>query len=324
MKTIIDHYVEDALDGICEGEPYDGDYAASRDVDEERQEGLTKDYAFRRRSFDPEGERRQPDSDGSVQIGTDGIEVELIQGIDEINFRKVCGLAINSVAGRQYGESDWDELLRGGLQTGLESQVIVFGVNGVSRACTHQLVRTRKAAYHQQSQRASYYGPHPEVRVAESVWRKPRARAAALRAIYFAHKAYETAVEEDISYQDARLILPEGTTNWIMCEYPLRTWLDTYAYRGCSMFQWEIVAVFRLMRELLVNAHPWLEPFAKISCEKTRGAVDGMTPGIGTPGAEHACTYQGHERVEDQCDFPWARESNRTFTPDHYIERQKA
>ncbi len=337
MKTPIDHYIDDALDdaeGMQAGgqiwtndgwAPAEETYSASRDVDESSGDSLTKDFGFRRRSFgmDPEA----PKTDGQVQIGTDGIEVELVQGINEDDFKRVCGLAINSVAGRQYAESDWSELLRGGLQTGLESQVIVFGVSGVSRACTHQLVRTRKAAYHQQSQRSSYYGPHPEVRLAESVWRNPEARAAALRAIYFAHQAYEAAVAEDISYQDARLILPEGTTNWIMCEYPLRTWLDTFAYRGCSMFQWEIVTVFRKMRALLVEAHPWLEPYAKISCEKTAGALDNTAVNKFTedqPELAHACTYQGHERVEGQCDFPWARESNRTFVPDHFIERQEA
>lgn len=328
MNTPIDHYIEDALDDTKDGHPVEG-YFSSRDVDEDSDSNLTKDVAFRRRSFDSVTEEMAPATDGRVSVGADAIDVSLVQGIDEGNFKRVCGTVIARNAGIPIEDVTWEEMLRGGLQTALETQVVVFAVHGVSRACTHQLVRTRKAAYHQQSQRAEYYGPRPETRMPDSVWRSPRARAAALRAIYFAHKAYETACEEDISYQDARYMLPEGTANFILCEYPLRTWLDTYAYRGCSMFQWEIVTVFRKMRQLLVDAHPWLEPYAKISCEKTKGALD-HDDNYPTKAREkrgdfdHACTYQGYERVDDQCDFPWARESNRTFQPDEkHQTRQK-
>lgn len=332
MRTPIDHYIEDALDDIADPPvefTIDSEgYEASRDVDARLDDGLTRDVAFRRRSFDPVAERVVPPTDGHVAVGVDGIEVDLVQGVHEDDFKRTCAEAISGPTGKAAADVNWDELLRGGLQTGLETQVIVFAVRGVSRACTHQLVRTRKAAFHQQSQRAVYYGPHPEVRVAESVWKNPRARAAALRAIYFSHKAYEVAVEEDISYQDARLNLMEGTTNFILCEYPLRTFIETYAYRGCSMFQWEIVTVFRKMRELLVEAHPWMEPHVKISCEKTSGAVDTKAPGgslLMPDQAAHTCTYQGHENVDGQCDFPWARNGNRSFVPDdeHRIERKR-
>jgi thymidylate synthase ThyX len=150
-----------------------------------------------------------------------------------------------------------------------------------------------------------------------------------MEALVAAHKAYETAVEEDVAYQDARFILPEGSTNFILCEYPLRTFIDTYAYRACSMFQWEIVQVFREMKRVLVEAHNWMEPYVKISCEQTHGALDEpseaefnkMSPqeqsGIAADhemGAfDHHCTYQGHEKVYPQCEFEWARESNRSF-----------
>lgn len=334
MQTYIDHYIDDALDDV-EWESGDGGgYFASRDVDEPADTNLTKDVAFRRRSFGAT-ESAVPTSDGHVAVGVDGIEVELVQGVAESDLQHLAALTIAAPTGRNPEDVNWEEVLRGGLGQVLESQVIAFAVKGVSRACTHQIVRTRKGAFHQQSQRAVYYGPHPEMRIAESVWKNHRARAAALRAMYFAHKAYEAAIEEDISYQDARLILPEGTTNWIICEYPLPVFIDTYAYRACSMFQWEIVTVFRKMRQVLVAAHPWLEPYVKISCEKTHGALDGAldreqfadyptNARVKRGDFDHACTYQGHERVEDQCDFPWARESNRTFVPDpeHRIERK--
>lgn len=198
-------------------------------------------------------------------------------------------------------DQDWEEMLKGGLQTALESQTLVFAVTGVSRTCTHQLVRSRRAAFHQQSQRASYMGDHPEMRMPESVWRKPEVRSVWLRAIAEAHAAYQIACEADVSYQDARFILPEGTTNFIMLEYPVREFLNVYAYRACHMFQWEISAVMRECRRVLLEAHPWLEPYVKITCEKT---------GV--------CEFQGWERVEGQCTLPMAKEDNRRFKPVHH------
>lgn len=198
-------------------------------------------------------------------------------------------------------EKDWEEMLKGGLQTALESQTIVFAVTGVSRTCTHQLVRSRRAAFHQQSQRASYMGDNPEFRMPESVWRNPKVRGEWFRALRYAHNAYQMACEADIAYQDARFILPEGTTNFIMLEYPVREFLNVFAYRGCHMFQWEITKTMHKCREVLLEAHPWLEPYVKITCEKT---------GV--------CEFQGWENVEGQCTLPMAREENRRFKPVHH------
>jgi flavin-dependent thymidylate synthase len=206
-------------------------------------------------------------------------------------------------------EDEWEEMMRGGLQTALEDAVIVFAVSGVSRTCTHQIVRSRRAAFHQQSQRASYYGDRPEARIPESVWRNNAARQAWLEAKRASDRAYRTACEQGVSYQDARYVLLEGTDNYIMCEYSLREFMNVFDYRGCSMFSWEIVSVMRQMREVLLAEHPWLEPYVKISCEKTGpSTVDGEA-------FEHKCTFQGWENVEGQCPFSWAKERNRTFQP---------
>ena len=228
--------------------------------------------------------------------------------------------------------ADWEEMLKGGLQTALETQTIVFAVSGVSRTATHQLVRSRRASFHQQSQRAGYMGDAPECRMPESIWVNKRARAAFLRAVIQAWSAYRTICDEDISYQDARFVLPEGTTNFILLEYPVREFLNVYAYRGCSMFQWEIVAVMRKCRAVLIDAHPWLEPYIKISCEKTgpvtipigrRQDPNKLHDPNATATVEHHCTFQGWEDVEGQCDFPWAKHEARTFKPEfHRISRK--
>ncbi len=297
-------------------------YITSRERDDiESHWAVTKDLAFNRHSMN-DGHHVSPYGTGQVSVGADNIEVRLVQGIDEDQFKKTLSMATRATIGVDldgYKDTDdWEEMLKGGLQTALETQVVVFAVSGVSRTCTHQLVRSRRAAFHQQSQRASYMGDQPEVRMPESIWVNPHARKAFMAAVQASHEAYRIACEQDISYQDARFALLEATDNFILLEYPVREFLNVFAYRGCSMFQWEIVAVMRQAREELIKAHPWLEPYVKISCEKTKGDIDGL-------GGGHHCTFQGWESVDGQCDFAWARDTNRSFQPEHHkIERKEA
>jgi len=292
-----------------------------------------RDVAFNRHSYN-DGRHISPLDNGTVQIGDDGINVLLVQGLNP-EFKQVVSMATRATIGLDLREPasmedtrDWEEMLQGGLQTALESQVVVFAVSGASRTATHQIVRTRKAAFHQSSQRASWLGAQPEMRIPESVWNSTdEVREKWIKALYAAHEAYRAACDADVSYQDARFILPEGTTNYIMMEYPLREFMNVFAYRGCYMFQWEINSIMHACRDILVSKYDFLEPYIKISCEKTKGALDanerraaGDTYMDYTSDGNmaHHCTFQGWESVEGQCPLAWARESNRSFRSQHH------
>jgi thymidylate synthase ThyX len=329
------------------------DYIAS--YSGEPRGGILKDVAFNRLSFD-DGEIHNPDQ-GQIHVGADGLRVQLVQDFRDEDLQKVLSFAINATLGIDPDNppvpADWEEMMKGGLQTALEDFRIAFAVYGASRTATHQIVRSRRAAFHQQSQRAHYYGDMPSVRMPESwigktvqLWDDEPEEGGQpipgadvpLEEVFrslaeSSAEAYRLACRAGVSYQDARFALLEGTTNFIMCEYSLAEFIAVYAYRGCSMFQWEIVAIMRAMRAELVEAHPWLDAYVKISCEKTHGALDGGGEAQEHPSglkikegaaAAHACTFQGWEEVEGQCDFPWARESNRTFRSErHAIKRKK-
>ena len=331
---------------------------------------LLSDISFNRHSMN-DGSHVSPYDNSTVQVGVTGLEVQLLQGIDEASFKQVLARAtrattgltapVRPINGGRMGlpagrspeiaitDEDWQEMMKGGLQAALETQTIVFEVWGASRALTHQLVRSRRAGFHQQSQRATYYGDRPEVRMPQSIiMASAGVRAAWMNAIRASWEAYEMACGEDVSYQDARYILGEGTTNYIQCEYTIREFINVFAYRGCSMFLWEMVACMRKMREVLLAAHPFLEPYVKISCEKGALCLDCRGSGYlfpdGVPASpveakeslqaedpqdrvqpcptcsgngskERKCTFQGWENVEGQCSFPWAKQSNRTFLP---------
>lgn len=306
---------------------------ASRQWAEVDDDPLVSDVAFNRHSMN-DGEHVSPFDNGKVQVGKDGIEVVLAQGIDEAALRRTLSMATRATIGIDISDpsvmtdtGDSEEMFKGGLQTALETQTIVFAVKGVSRTCTHQLVRSRRAAFHQQSQRASYMGDQPECRMPESVWKNRRARDAFLDALMMSWHAYRVCCDEDISYQDARFALLEGTNNFIMLEYPIREFLNVYAYRACYMFQWEISHVMHLCREALIKAHPFMEPYVKISCEKTPPVTvalgypddpDGSVGGVRDVTLPHQCTFQGWEDVEGQCPFSWAKHEARVFKPAHH------
>lgn len=323
-------------------------YKKSRPVGQIDPDPILADKAFNRHSMNEDGRHTAPGAEdpGVLQVGTDGLWVKLLQGVDEESFKRVLSRATRATTGVSISETDedtdWEEMMRGGLQAALESQTVVFEVWGASRALTHQLVRSRRAGFHQQSQRATFYGNEPDIRMPESVFRIPAAREAFEAAAAMSARAYRIAAEHDISYQDARFILPEGTTNYIVCEYTVREFLAVYAYRACSMFMWEMVQVMRSMGTVLRDAHPFLAPYIKISCEKT-GSVCPECSGMGKifhldpagdvlDGDRHGwiytcpmcagskrvgskCTFQGWENVEGQCAFPWAKQSQRTFLP---------
>lgn len=307
-ETPIDHYL-----ASYEGEP---------------RGGITRDIAFNRKQFGPD-QPQNPDQ-GFIHVGLDNLRVDLVQDFSDDDLQRVCTFAINATRGIDPENPpepvDWEEMLKGGLQTALEDFRVAFAVYGMSRTGTHQLVRTRLAAFHQQSQRAHYYGDRPSVRMPES-WLQDEDLVADFNDLAeHAAAVYRMATDHGVSYQDARFCLLEGTTNFILWEGSLREFLNTYAYRACSMFQWEIMHVFREMGRVLVAAHPYLEPYVKISCERTHGALDlNRAQEFADPDAfTHHCTFQGWESVDEQCDFPWARETNRLFRSEHHRIEKKA
>jgi thymidylate synthase ThyX len=301
-----------------------GPYGASREATDHSTTPGLRDVAFNRHSYN-DGHHVSPLDNGMVQVGADGLTVVLVQGLNP-EFRDVLSMATRATIGLDLSQHegrednrDWEEMLKGGLQTALESQVVVFAVSGASRTATHQIVRSRRAAFHQSSQRASFLGAQPEFRMPESVWNAPEhVRDLWFKALDMAHKAYRAACDADIGYQDSRFILPEGTTNYIMMEYSLREFINVYAYRGCYMFQWEINQIMHMCRELLVSRYDFLDSYIKISCEKTKGALDSGGYPAKEEASDHHCTFQGWEQVEGQCPFAWARETNRAFRSDHH------
>ena len=260
-----------------------------------------------RKSLDPRGEHVSPLGDGKIDRQFSGIEVMLLHWPDETNFKEMVYKASTATRGNKLEEKKWDpkvvdDAFKGGLNQCLEWETVVFEISGVSRGLTHELVRTRKASFAQQSMRHTNMGI-PAMRLPAEIANNPEAKRIWVKAIETSQIAYRGLVELDIPFQDARTVLPIATETYVIASYPLGEFLNTYAYRACEMFYPEMVYLFRVMKDTLLTECSWLRPYVLISCEKT-----------GPKGPHlHQCTYQGWERVEGHCTFPWAKEENRVW-----------
>jgi flavin-dependent thymidylate synthase len=148
-----------------------------------------------------------------------------------------------------------------------------FSIEGVSRAFTHQFVRTRSGHYAQQSQRtvdmAGFDYVTPEVFHDDHEFQD-------LCDVYDQvmskiDDCYKTLVKLGVNPQDARGVLPTNICTNIIASFNLRTLSEMARVRLCTRTQGEYQQVFRAMRDAVAAVHPWAEPFIRVAC-----AADGV------------------------------------------------
>ncbi|MEM2881848.1 MAG: FAD-dependent thymidylate synthase [Candidatus Bathyarchaeia archaeon] len=146
-------------------------------------------------------------------------------------------------------------VLESGHESVIEHAYFTFSIKGVSRACTHQLVRHRIASYSQQSQR------YVDLREAgfvipESVRRSGEALEAFEAAMRSSAEAYSKLLELGIPPEDARFVLPNATATNIVVTMNARELLHFFGLRCCLKAQWEIRALAQAMLELVRGVAP--------------------------------------------------------------------
>ncbi len=123
-----------------------------------------------------------------------------------------------------------------------------FAVEGISRACSHQLVRHRIASYSQQSQRYVSEEWGFDFIVPPSIAEDEALKSLFLEAMKSAHdyycrilKALESrGLKGEASRQDARFVLPNAAETKIVVTMNARELLHFFRVRCCNRAQWEI------------------------------------------------------------------------------------
>ena len=150
-----------------------------------------------------------------------------------------------------------------------EHAVFTFAIDGISRVCTHQLVRHRLASYSQQSQRYVEM-KEPEAVLPPSVSLDKRARDIFERTIRDSHEAYKAMVEAGIPREDARYVLPHGWVTKIVVTMNARELHHFFSMRLCRRAQWEIRDLAKRMLLIVRKEAPVLFSVAGPDCV-TRG-----------------------------------------------------
>jgi len=145
--------------------------------------------------------------------------------------------------------------VREGHESILEHASATFEISGVSRACTHQLVRHRIASYSQESQR--YTKPEDEYVVPQGVADNEAAREIFRNAMNAAARAYDQLRAVGVRKEDARFVLPNAASTRVVVTMNFRAWRHVISERGLNpAAQWEIRELANHVLDELVKVAP--------------------------------------------------------------------
>jgi thymidylate synthase (FAD) len=183
---------------------------------------------------------------------------------DELNNQEVTGESVTNFV---------TERLKTGHVSPLEQVVFWFGISGVSRALSHQLVRHRIGiSFEQQSQRYVKYKPGKFEFLTPPLIEKAslEVQMAYQQAMETAGKTYQLLLDNGIPAEDARFVFPNAMpTNFqIMVNYA--ELLHICDLRLCHRAQWEIRYMVGLMRAAVRKAVPELAANMQPKCGEHR------------------------------------------------------
>ena len=159
------------------------------------------------------------------------------------------------------------DLFRSGHTSTFEHVSFTFGIDGLSRVASHQLVRHRLASFSQQSQRYVKMSPDPEaVIIPPSVSKNPEALALFNETVAKSQEAYAKLTALGIPKEDARFILPHGHSTRLVMTMNARELHHFFSLRLCRRAQWEIHELARKMLILCREKAPVLFEKAGPSC----------------------------------------------------------
>jgi thymidylate synthase (FAD) len=146
-------------------------------------------------------------------------------------------------------------LVSRGHHSVLEHAAASFGIGGVSRACTHQLVRHRLCSFSQKSQRyvseegTGYVMP-------ETVSANDEARTVFEDATSAAQASYLKLMDLGIPREDARFLIPGAVETDIVLSANFRELRHVIELRGSRHAQWEIRKLAVAMLEIMKRHAP--------------------------------------------------------------------
>ena len=159
-------------------------------------------------------------------------------------------------------------MVKSGHGSTIEHVSFTFGVEGVSRVLTHQLVRHRIASYDQQSQR--YVAEHDFLYITPpEIAARPEAKAQFDRLMEEIRRTYDSLCDLGVPKEDARYVLANATETKILVTMNARSLLHFFNLRCCLRAQWEIRELADKMLSEAKKVAPVLFKNAGATCVAT-------------------------------------------------------
>lgn len=136
----------------------------------------------------------------------------------------------------------------------------VFMIEGVSRAFTHQFVRSRQGSYAQQTMRVLNMGGYDYV-YTDRIKNDVQARGIVDIVNENIRLGYNKLIELGLPAEDARGILPTNIATNIVAKFNLRAFVDLAKSRTGGRTQNEYQKVMKAMCDAVLAVHPWAEKF---------------------------------------------------------------
>lgn len=130
-----------------------------------------------------------------------------------------------------------------------------FKVSGISRACSHQFVRSKHLDFLQRSQR--YCSEKDVTFIIPPALQETQKLKEETNFLYEdLLNAYNNLIKRGIKKEDARFVLPEATCTELIVTGNLQAWLDFINLRSGREAQWEIRSVAQSINNILAKECP--------------------------------------------------------------------
>ncbi len=150
----------------------------------------------------------------------------------------------------------------------IEHVQVSFAISGISRACSHQLVRHRHMSFSQKSQRYVREKGQFDYIVPPTIAKNPELEKEFDEFMAKISDFYLSLTEKGISAEDARFILPNATATSMVASLNLRELIHLANLRLCTRAQAEIRVLVKMMCDELVKSEPWLKEYLVPKCER--------------------------------------------------------
>lgn len=168
-----------------------------------------------------------------------------------------------------------------GHESPIEHVSFTFGVEGVSRSLSHQLVRHRIASFSQQSQRYVKLEQFEYI-IPPSIEEDEVAKEIFINSMKESQNAYDEIVErlkstyinqgvdermaEKKAIEDGRYVFPNACETKVVFTMNARSLINFFHHRCCDRAQWEIRYMANIMLKEVKKVAPTLFKYAGPSC----------------------------------------------------------